>query len=102
MEIAQRRWYPLGRFRIFALPLETNEFWTTHRIYLGNKLIGRQLSVPSLSDCEWYATNMGIYADRSHTWESPKPRKHVSLRGKPGRPTREQVARREAALLAVI
>lgn len=46
------RWYDLGRFRILAKPLETNPAWTTHHIYLGERCIGKQLSVPSLDDCE--------------------------------------------------
>jgi hypothetical protein len=50
------RWYDLGRYRILAMPLETNPYWTTHRIYLNDELVGRQLSVPSVSDCDWHYT----------------------------------------------
>lgn len=52
--ISSWRWYELGRYRILARPLETNPYWTTHRIYIGEDLVGRQLSIPSESDCNWH------------------------------------------------
>jgi len=85
-----------------ALPLETNPAWTTHRIIYRGKVIGRQLSVPSLSDCDWYRSNNGIYADRSHTWAAPQHRKVGLGNLKRGRPTREESERRERMLLAEV
>lgn len=52
MTPAGYHWFDLGRFRILAMPLATNEWMTTHRIYLRGKLVGRQLSVPNLDQCE--------------------------------------------------
>ena len=52
MTPAGYRWFDLGRFRILAMPLATNEWMTTHRIYLGDKLVGKQLSVPNIDQCE--------------------------------------------------
>lgn len=46
------RWYELGRFRILAAPLPNNPAFTTHRIFLGEKYIASQFSVPSLQQCE--------------------------------------------------
>lgn len=76
-----RRWYPLGKFMIKALPLETNPYWTTHHIYLRGKLIGRQLSVPCVSDCEWYAAG-AIYAPS----EPYRANFHAHRKPGPGRP----------------
>lgn len=45
-------WYELGRFRILAAPLPHNPAFITHRIFLGDKYIASQLSVPSLQQCE--------------------------------------------------
>lgn len=45
-------WYDLGKFRILALPLPTNPYWTTYRIHLGARFIAASLSMPSIEQCE--------------------------------------------------
>lgn len=45
-------WYELGKYRILAKPLATNPAFTTHHIYLGPTFIGKQLSAPSVDDCD--------------------------------------------------
>jgi hypothetical protein len=86
-----RRWYQLGRFEILAKPLDGNPYWTTHHIYLRGKLIGRQLSVPCVSDCEWYAAG-AVYAASSY--QGPRGYNKTPRRG-PGRPRKEEVLRRK-------
>lgn len=74
-----RRWYALGRFQILAKPLDTNPYWMTHHIYLKGRLVGRQLSVPCESDCEWYV--------RAHVASPERPKARWSIRrAGPGRP----------------
>jgi hypothetical protein len=86
-----RRWYQLGRYRIFAMPLHLNPAWTTHHIFLGNQLIGRQLSVPCVADCDWYAAG-AVYAASSY--QGPRGYNKTPRRG-PGRPRKEEVLRRK-------
>src|SRR5260221_14066846 len=94
-------WHKLGRFRVLWRPLPTCEVWTTHWIYLRGRCIGKQLSVPTESDCEWYASNSGTYAtaDESH---KPLPYREQQARRRTGRPTNAERAAREAALLTEI
>lgn len=82
-----RRWYRLGRYEIFAKPLETNPFWTTHHIYLRGECIGKQLSVPCETDCDWYASG-ARYAEQSSAW---KPSYLARCRkAGPGRPRKSR------------
>lgn len=55
--------YPLGRYEIIARPLHQNPAFRTHHIYLGTRCIGRQLSVPTESDCDWHALQVKIVRD---------------------------------------
>lgn len=68
MLIAETRWYDLGIYRVLALPLKTNPYWQTFRIFKGSKFLGAQLSVPTVSDAEWHESNNGVYAteEESH------------------------------------
>lgn len=50
--MTDRHWYDLGKFRVLAMPLPTNPAFTTHHVYLEQRLVGRQLSVPTLEDCQ--------------------------------------------------
>lgn len=98
---ARRGWYDLGKYSILAMPLQTNEYFTTHHIFIANRLIGRQLSVPSLSDCQWHENRAGVYATKE---QSHKPRYgYQMLPSRPrGRPTNAERARRAATELAEV
>jgi len=63
--VSAARWYDLGQYRVLAMPLPTNPAFTTHRIYLGAKYIGAQLSVPTAADCAWLLATAGLYAQPS-------------------------------------
>ena len=52
MQIATWRFYELGDFRILEMPLPTNPYWTTHRIYQGELFVAAMFSKPSLQQCE--------------------------------------------------
>lgn len=95
-----RKWYSLGRFRILAKPLELNPHWVTHHIYFKGKLVGKQLSVPTLSDCEWHEAIAG--RDENYT---PQPYIDTSRyvghrRAGRGRPRKDVSARELAEALA--
>lgn len=87
MMIAPTRWINLGPFRILQQPLPGNPAWATHWIYLAGKLIGKLLSVPSLTDCEWLARQ----ADQPITleWAEDGTRKRARRRGVAARKTRK-------------
>lgn len=92
---AERGWFDLGRYRVLAMALPTNEYFTTHHIFLRGHLIGRQISRPSLSDCQWHEAQQGVYATRE---QSVTPRGYSAMQGRRGRPTNAERARRAAML----
>lgn len=62
--IAETRIFQVGRYRIVARPLETNPYWALHWIYdRRDKLVGKQLSVPTEDDCRFLERWGGRYAD---------------------------------------
>src|SRR5690349_17012831 len=54
-------WNLIGPFRILVKPLFDNPAFNTHRIFLGARFLGAQVSVPTLSDCEWLLRTCGRY-----------------------------------------
>lgn len=81
------RWFSLGRFRILAKPLETNPAWTTHHIYLKGEFIGKQLSVPSLEDCEY------LVCTTKPPTSTMKPYSYGHRTARPGRPRKADAER---------
>lgn len=77
------RWFDLGPYHVLARPLPTNESWTTHRIFRGDKFIGSQLSVPTLDDCRCIERRARYEAriEREKDLRPPLP-----IRRGPGRP----------------
>lgn len=67
MIIAEAFIYELGKYTIRRKPLHLNPAFATHHIYYRGRLVGQQLSVPTVSDCEWYERRHGVYA---HEYES--------------------------------
>ena len=59
--------YELGEFTIRKQPLALNPAFATHLIFFAGKLVGRQLSVPSVSDCQWYRATNGVYASHEES-----------------------------------
>jgi len=56
-------WNLLGRYRILVKPLFDNPAFLTHRIFLEAEFLGAQLSVPTVSDCDWLFSNRGRYVE---------------------------------------
>ena len=104
-----RGWYDLGPYRILAMGLHLNHYFTTHRIHRDGLFVGAQLSVPTIDDCRWYEAD-NAYAKVSH-WDSLYFPRQYAKRGRskimlqfsrPGRPTNAERARRDATLLTEI
>mgnify|MGYP001560074468 CR=1 FL=1 len=59
----------LGRFRIVIRLRIDNPAFPQYLIYVGYKLVGKQFSVPTVSDCEWLerqeAMERLVYAQQS-------------------------------------
>lgn len=69
MQIADSRIFAIDQFTIRQKPLDSNPAFATHLIYLAGKLIGRQLSVPTLDDCKWHQVKAGQYAKPEESWK---------------------------------
>ncbi len=82
MIIAESFIYELGEFTIRKQPLHLNPAFATHLIYYRGKLVGRQLSVPILSDCEWHQRRHGVYA---HQHESARHGGGYNIENRPHR-----------------
>lgn len=84
IEIAETRWFNLGIYRVLAIPLRSNPYWPIYRIFRGERFVGQQISMPSVSDAEWHETNNGTYAEsrpvkkkmfpQSAAWAKRQPR----------------------------
>lgn len=90
-----RGWHDLGPYRILAMGLHLNPYYTTHRIHRAGKFIGAQLSVPTLDDCRWHEHQAGTYAQPTNR-PAGYSAKQVWRRG---RLTNAERALRDAALL---
>jgi hypothetical protein len=87
--IAERSTWKLGLFTVRQVVRQDNPYWPAFLIFLGEKLIGRQASRPSESDCEWHRATSGVYAT-----VSVSPQKFTMPRR--GRPTNAERERRAA------
>lgn len=92
---AERGWRDLGKYRVLAMPLPTNEYFTTHRIFLNGALIGRQLSVPGLDDCRWFECRQGEYATAKESKSDSSWQLRIRTH-KRGRPTNAERSARQA------
>lgn len=71
MIIVETRIYELGKYTIQERPRQDNPAWAVYIVILREKVIGKQFSVPSMSDCEWLSrqkTAETVYAlpEQSH------------------------------------
>lgn len=68
MIIAETQTYELDRYTIVKRPRHDNPGWAQYLVYLGEKLIGKQFSIPSITDCQWLARQLPgevVYAEQS-------------------------------------
>lgn len=85
--IAEQRVWKLGPYVVRQTIRPDNPYWPAYLIFRRDKLVGRQFSNPSESDCQWLEYLNGVYATKSHA-----PQKFTTFRG--GRPTNAERARR--------
>lgn len=69
MPIAPTSTFTLGAYTIRQQGMFDNPAWSIFLIFLKDKLIGRQISYPALSDCRFHEIRNGVYA---HLHESHK------------------------------
>ena len=93
-----RGWYSLGPYRILAIGLHLNPYFTTHKINRDGIFLGAQMSVPTLDDCRWHDSQRGTYARPTN-----RPIGYSAQQvWRRGRPTNAERARRDATLLTEI
>lgn len=88
--IAETKVYELGQYTIRKQPLFDNPYWATHVIFHQGEIIGRQLSVPTESDCDWYRATKGRYAAPT-PWRQAHP--ELMRNSRRGRPRKEDARR---------
>lgn len=49
------RTWRIGRYTVRQRARFDNPYWPQYTVMLGEQIIGKQLSMPGLSDCEWLA-----------------------------------------------
>ena len=86
----------LGIYTVRVSLRHDNPHWPRYLIYLGEKMIGRQFSVPTLSDCQWLHRTSGVFATSS-TWRATSYGRTLPKRG---RPRKEEAERRLQEALA--
>lgn len=89
--VAASSTFSLGPYRIRQEPMFDNPAWAHFLIFHGDRLVGLQLSYPSLSDCQWLERTSGVYATVSR-WP-------VTSAGR-GRPRKAEAARELKEALA--
>lgn len=85
MIIAATSTFTLGRFTVCVRPRFDSPAWAVYIVYLGERLIGKQFSRPSLSDCQWLKRNNGTYATVSR-YPTLEGSRGCYVYGKRGRP----------------
>lgn len=64
----------LGKYTVVIAIRQDNPAFPCYRVFVGERLIGKQFSVPSISDCQWLERQQVVgrlvYASRSaRLWE---------------------------------
>jgi hypothetical protein len=89
----------LGRYTVRQGIRVDNPAFPSYLIYCGERLIGKQFSMPSESDCAWLDQSKGTYAKESRWPETSEGRQiwNTAKRRK-GRPTDVEREKRDAYL----
>lgn len=98
LPIAETRSFRLGDFIVQQRPMQGNPAMPVFVVWLGEKLIGRLASWPTLDDCRWLMR--GRYAASSAPLSPYDPHSgsaNTWMFRKRGRPTKAEAARRAAA-----
>ena len=83
--------FDLGIYTVRITLRHDNPHWPRYVIFIGNKVVGCQFSVPTLSDCQWLHRNNGVYSTSTY-WHATSYGRTLSPRR--GRPRKEESDRR--------
>lgn len=84
MIIVETKVYALGQFTIQQRPRPDNPSWAVYVVLLHARVIGRQFSVPTQSDCEWLQRQRAeelVYAAQSEYSKSDSTYSVQRIRG---------------------
>ena len=59
---AETRWFKLGPYIVYQRPLKDNPAFALFIMSRDGVVLGKQCSVPQLSDCKWHELQRGVYA----------------------------------------
>lgn len=99
MITAETRLFAVGRFTVQQRPRFDNPAFAVYVVFLGEKLVGKNFSMPSESDCEWLLRSNGeTYATKSvwHETSEGRPIWNAPAKRRPGRPRKDEALRRQA------
>ena len=105
IQIAESKRWQCGKYTIQQRPRPDNPAFPTYLVFVGDKFIGSEFSLPDEGACRWLELNgAGNYAPRSAP-RDPQPLRGAArakallsplFHGKRGRPTKAEQARRLA------
>ena len=81
IRVAETRTYPLGKFTVRQQPIFNNPAWAEFLVFLGDHLIGKCFSSPSVSDCHWLERQQREQTIFAYTTD-PLPELSTNRRGK--------------------
>lgn len=88
MIVAGTSTFTLSSFTVRVRPRFDNPAWAVYLVFAGERLIGKQFSIPTLSDCEWLQRQ--IYATASHARETSRDVQLRTIDGIPAGTVRER------------
>ncbi len=92
----------VGPYTVRQQPMFDNPAWAHYLIFRSGKLIGKQLSYPTLDDCRWHENRRGQYALEGESSRLPHGyTAQTRWWQKRGRPTNAERERRARELLTV-
>lgn len=91
----------LGPYTVREGLRRDNPGWPVYLVYKGERLIGRQFSRPSLSDCEWLDRERVVYALAEQSKRDfRKHSRHIGQFSRRGRPRKADAERELAEAMA--
>lgn len=92
--IVDNKTFHRGKYTVHQRQRFDNPAWPLYIIRHGERIVGRQFSYPSESDCEWLDRERAIYAAQS---AAPQPYGHTHRRGRPRKADAEREMREAIA-----
>lgn len=80
--IAETSTFAVDCFVVQQRPRQDNPYWAVFIVFLNGKLIGKQFSRPTLSDCRWLERS--VYAEESSHQDTSGPARRLRAVGAVG------------------